>query len=631
MFKMCARASVVVGACGLAASMASAQDSWFVDDVPDFDQRRSFGGGRDGLPGNGGMHCVPTSSLNWLAYFANGGIEQSETLDGPRDWEDDANYQRVTETLDLLGAFMGTDPMDGTNGAGQLAGLTVYNWAFCASDLTFAENSLWGGSGAPSPTRMLLNHLLGGYVETTYGRYGSPEGGTRDGGHAISAIGVWDLTSGVAPIFQFRDPADDGADTTQSEFRVSLAVMVPVTGLFRPKSSSLPTPLTLWRLDVTDETDNFLDSMTTFFPAAGVFASDQEANEIRIVRPVRPAGNPMPLTQFFSKAPGTGRILDTAFSQDMTAYYYTTAQSTAKPELWRLDAMTGVSSPAVTNPFSPTKIEMGRSYDAYVMEASSIVRYSLRTQPGSELASTNFPWPPAEMAYNDLNDTLLVLSHPPTSGDPRRVFTKSRTLAAGGTDRALPVDLDGEVFIQPDAVDEDAFWVAGRGGLLGLDAVVYKIRWDAMARRLVVVETITRPRSTITGLQVVNDQSIVLTVGGELLEMINDRGVWKNKPDSRWTGRQAEGTVTLSRSRTDFDPVVMTGPSFNNLVDPTIYPSHPDCYADCDGDGALTIFDFLCFQNKFEVRDLAADCDLDGRWTIFDFLCFQNRFSSGCE
>ena len=224
------------------------------------------------------------------------------------------------------------------------------------------------------------------------------------------------------------------------------------------------------------------------------------------------------------------------------------------------------------------------------------------------------------------------MSQPTTSGDPRRVFTKSRTLAAGGTDRELPVALQGTVYIQPDAADEDAFWVAGRGGTIGLDAVVYKIRWDSVARRLVVDETITRPRSTISGLQVINDESVVLTIGGELLELIKDsRGSWVSKPDSRWTGRQAEGAVSLSRSRTDFDAAVMTGPSFNNLEDPTIYPSHPDCYADCDGDGALTIFDFLCFQNKFAVRDLAADCDLDGRWTIFDFLCFQNRFDNGCE
>ncbi|MEQ8844695.1 MAG: GC-type dockerin domain-anchored protein [Phycisphaerales bacterium] len=55
------------------------------------------------------------------------------------------------------------------------------------------------------------------------------------------------------------------------------------------------------------------------------------------------------------------------------------------------------------------------------------------------------------------------------------------------------------------------------------------------------------------------------------------------------------------------------------------------CYADFDGDGELTIFDFLAFQNAFDAGDIAADCDEDGSLTLFDFLCFQNAFDAGCE
>ncbi len=55
------------------------------------------------------------------------------------------------------------------------------------------------------------------------------------------------------------------------------------------------------------------------------------------------------------------------------------------------------------------------------------------------------------------------------------------------------------------------------------------------------------------------------------------------------------------------------------------------CRADLDGDGSLTIFDFLMFQNLFDAGDLAADFDGDGSLTIFDFLTFQNEFDAGCE
>lgn len=54
------------------------------------------------------------------------------------------------------------------------------------------------------------------------------------------------------------------------------------------------------------------------------------------------------------------------------------------------------------------------------------------------------------------------------------------------------------------------------------------------------------------------------------------------------------------------------------------------CRADCDGDGTLTVFDFLCFFSLFDSGDLAADCDGDGTLTLFDFLCFQSEFDTGC-
>ena len=55
------------------------------------------------------------------------------------------------------------------------------------------------------------------------------------------------------------------------------------------------------------------------------------------------------------------------------------------------------------------------------------------------------------------------------------------------------------------------------------------------------------------------------------------------------------------------------------------------CAPDIDGDGQLTIFDFLAFQNLFQDGDPAADFDGDGELTIFDFLAFQNAFDAGCE
>jgi|GEM_PF-4725423 len=68
--------------------------------------------------------------------------------------------------------------------------------------------------------------------------------------------------------------------------------------------------------------------------------------------------------------------------------------------------------------------------------------------------------------------------------------------------------------------------------------------------------------------------------------------------------------------------------AFTLVIEPSV--GAEPCYADFDGDGELTIFDFLAFQNAFVDGTLAADCDGDGGMSIFDFLCFQNAFAAGC-
>jgi hypothetical protein len=57
------------------------------------------------------------------------------------------------------------------------------------------------------------------------------------------------------------------------------------------------------------------------------------------------------------------------------------------------------------------------------------------------------------------------------------------------------------------------------------------------------------------------------------------------------------------------------------------------CYADLSGDGKVTFFDYLLFQNALVAHDPAADCDRSsgaGLFDLFDYLCYQNTFMGGC-
>jgi hypothetical protein len=54
------------------------------------------------------------------------------------------------------------------------------------------------------------------------------------------------------------------------------------------------------------------------------------------------------------------------------------------------------------------------------------------------------------------------------------------------------------------------------------------------------------------------------------------------------------------------------------------------CYPDCNGDGALNLSDFGCFQTKFALGDPYADCNGDSVLNLSDFGCFQTKFALGC-
>src|SRR5690606_27107364 len=78
--------------------------------MPDLDQVR------EGLPGNGGMHCVPTASMNMLAYTANHGFES--VYPGPGYWQASSGpaYDEMTQAILVTGALMGTTASGGTGG-----------------------------------------------------------------------------------------------------------------------------------------------------------------------------------------------------------------------------------------------------------------------------------------------------------------------------------------------------------------------------------------------------------------------------------------------------------------------------------------------------------------------------------
>lgn len=68
-----------------------------------------------------------------------------------------------------------------------------------------------------------------------------------------------------------------------------------------------------------------------------------------------------------------------------------------------------------------------------------------------------------------------------------------------------------------------------------------------------------------------------------------------------------------------------------NLDDGTHFVGIQLCYADCNGDGTLSVADFTCFRNAYLNGDTSvADCTGDGALTVADFTCFRNAYLAGC-
>ncbi len=107
-----------------------------------------------------------------------------------------------------------------------------------------------------------------------------------------------------------------------------------------------------------------------------------------------------------------------------------------------------------------------------------------------------------------------------------------------------------------------------------------------------------------------------------------DEAVVTIDPDCAWAWSGWEFATPVYRIQVDSG---LFGGAFVDMDSLEMSFGGGGCRADIDGDGSLTLFDFLAFQNAFDAGDLLADFDGDGSLTLFDFLAFQNEFDAGCE
>ncbi|MFI4915768.1 MAG: GC-type dockerin domain-anchored protein [Phycisphaerales bacterium JB060] len=200
----------------------------------------------------------------------------------------------------------------------------------------------------------------------------------------------------------------------------------------------------------------------------------------------------------------------------------------------------------------------------------------------------------------------------------------------GGNDSfGWDVDLDGDRAIVG-AIRSDFF--SGRTFIFRRDASdwIQEVELPSPATQGATFGTVAIDGDmVVVGAQ--NDRTLGSSAGAAYL-FVQENDQWRfsqqligsdtDSSDLFGNGVHIEGhTIAISATRAD-GPVDRAGAAY-------IFEPNP-CPADIDGDGSLTIFDFLAFQTAFDAMDPIADFDGDGDFTIFDFLAFQSAFDAGC-
>ncbi|MDP1561482.1 MAG: hypothetical protein Q8M16_08810 [Pirellulaceae bacterium] len=245
-----------------------------IHSMPDLDQRRS------GLDNNGNMHCVPTATMNLLAFCANFGVEDMPPYPGV--WMGAPVHGEMTGWIEWLGLYMGTTGEDGTSGNGLVNGLS--NWIEDSGSPILTESKFRNGEYWPTIDDATLYATNGSIIQFAYGRYdwqygtqGPPELVLRDGGHAVTLKLAFANNGNERGnrLIHYRDPAtDDGNLASNSNFssvwpatarNMNIGIDVDGDGLadfFTMTALNYPVP--------QDGQYQILDSFTAVFPPGGV-------------------------------------------------------------------------------------------------------------------------------------------------------------------------------------------------------------------------------------------------------------------------------------------------------------------------------------------------------------------------
>ncbi|MDX2148127.1 MAG: hypothetical protein SFZ23_11465 [Planctomycetota bacterium] len=598
------------------ASLAQCTDI-YVWGVPDFDQRRSS------LPNLGNCYCVPTAALNWMGYYANHGV-------GTAMWASNANWQfanyvNTSNRLLIMGDFMDTDPDCGTGLGDALSGIIDYLDEY--TNRPFMAQSFYAnGNSAPTPKQFAAALRLKWQVMMHYGRYDLD--GTeweRDGGHAVTLVGVRNNPCGSNPIVQFNDPWTGGSDSTntQSSFSFKEWELVRTTRNFDGEVRAMWEP----RGQTGTVDRRFIDKRIYIIPLFALTGvSTSVASSLKMTR-LNQLDNDESDREVVIPSPNGNSIVSAISDLEHMQLVVVTAASRTQPAaLWTYSlADEAFSGPLTEFGGTPAAVDSDRFGNVFVLESSRVTKWRMGDGSVTPQGTVTLPYVCDALTINDANDDLFVVA-----GERRRIlkFTDGN-LGVAPQDQPVPTGaaFNGIPCIAPNPATGRLFLTSENGS-------AYEISQAAGAPVWVINSTI--PMGSFPnrkGLQFSDRGVMQFISNGVVRELALDplSGRWIANPIPLFTGGQASDFITLGRSRTNFNPAkhATLGYRFLENPDPTT-PETPVCLVDVNGDGVVDFFDYLDFAQFYAASSTNADFNFDGSVDFFDYLDFVAAYDAGC-
>jgi hypothetical protein len=518
------------------------EQAWYfqITQVPDFDQKRTA------LPNDGKMYCVPTSGINWMAYFANHGRPSIDP--GPGNWQSQDLYDEATTAIYALGAVMGTDPNKGTNGSG--AGFGYWIWLL-GEPVVVTRNSS-GMFWSPTLQDAAESVFLGAYVQICVGWYKeNPPFIVRDGGHALSLTRA--ARSGDAMELGWRDPASDEGDwTMQSPFSTELyevqdQTMWPTHGILPRKMSR-----------VVGYGSGIIDSYTAIRPLFAL--TEQPELPLFVMKQAFVLdGSAFPLSKQYELL-SASYIVDFSIILDNSGYACIGDMDGAEPnKLWIVNALTGEArlvDDASLN--DPRRVIVGRYRDLYVLDEEDLVKINLDVDPIETVRIT----PDGEigaMCYDDASDEVMLLAT-----DTGRLLRYPHHLDGNPQMKIIPpeVPLTGRVSLCYNHALECSMFVSDDSdSLWQLTEVVGN---PVLIAEEVVLPGIVEPKAVQAG----DDGRVYLSCMQQVVEVeyLTARGGWSLVDDPYFDDLAAGDCLVVARSRSNHDPEIHDTEPWRNVL-----------------------------------------------------------------